>query len=759
MSFVLYGWQDRNCRFVQLPFGESIREQGRARPCFLAVFVLVLSSLLIQGVAAAQVQATRRILILNESNPSFPAINIIFQGIQTALSNSPYHLEYYTEYFDTGLFADPAVQQQFHDFYLQKYRDRQPDVIITVGTSPLKLMQEVHQRAFPGVPIIFCLPIGDAPSASALGSDFTGVESDMASAETLKTALRLQPGTQHVVVAGGVGDWDKHEQALVKQQIKGLTEHLDIAYVTDLAVPELLKRLKHLPPHTIVLLLSFARDAKGIQYKSNESGPLVAAAANAPVFSLYDVFLNHGEVGGYLSNLSEQGKVAGSMALRILQGEKPQDIPRVKGINTYMFDWQAVKRWGLKESEIPPGSIILNRQPTMWESNKDTIIGGISLILLEALAIGGLLWQRARRREVEADLIVTNDRLRESEGRFRLVANTAPVMIWMSGFDKLCNYFNKTWLEFTGPPLEAELGDGWLDGVHAEDRKPCMDTYIQAFDRREPFSRQYRLRRHDGEYRWVLDHGVPRFNADGSFAGYIGSVIDITVRKEAEEALAAVSGKLVEVQEQERTRIARDLHDDINQQLALLAVEIEQLKQAPPDSVIELTSRLGELKERLSEISTGVQSISHELHSPQLEFLGIVAAMKSFCDEFGSRQAQEIDFRSNVIPKNIPHDVSLCLFRVLQEALHNAAKHSNARILEVRLDHSANQLQLTISDHGSGFDVETATRKGGLGLTSMRERVRLVSGTIDIESKPMAGTRIQVRVPVGVQEVSELAVR
>jgi signal transduction histidine kinase len=133
--------------------------------------------------------------------------------------------------------------------------------------------------------------------------------------------------------------------------------------------------------------------------------------------------------------------------------------------------------------------------------------------------------------------------------------------------------------------------------------------------------------------------------------------------------------------------------------------------------------------------------------------------MKSFCDEFGSRQAQEIDFRSNVIPKNIPHDVSLCLFRVLQEALHNAAKHSNARILEVTLDHSANQLQLTISDHGSGFDVETATRKGGLGLTSMRERVRLVSGTIDIESKPMAGTRIQVRVPVGVQEVSELAVR
>jgi len=455
-------------RVIRHRFQESIRARRRVWRCAIAVVVLLLSCVLFQGLGAAQVQPIRRILILNEVNPSYPAMSSISQGIQTALSSSPYHLEIYAESLDNVLFPDPAVQQKFRDFFIQKYRNRQPDLIITVGSAPLKFMQEAHRTAFPGVPLVFCLPIGDAPGAPSLDPDFTGVESDMAPVETLETALRLQPGTKHVVVVEGVSEFDQHQLAVVRNQIKGFTNRLDITYMTDLAVTELLERLKKLPPHTIVLLLSFGRDTKGTLFKSSEIGPLVAAAANAPVFTFYDVFLNHGEVGGYLSNLNKQGEVAGGMALKILQGQKPQDIPRVKGVNTYMFDWRAVKRWGLKESAIPPGSIILNRQPTLWESYKRYVIGGTSLIAFEALLIGGLLWQRARRRKVETDLAVSNDRLRlavdaigESEQRFRLVANTAPVMIWMSGPDTLCNYFNKTWLEFTGRPFETELGNGW----------------------------------------------------------------------------------------------------------------------------------------------------------------------------------------------------------------------------------------------------------------------------------------------------------
>ncbi len=337
--------------------------------------------------------------------------------------------------------------------------------------------------------------------------------------------------------------------------------------------------------------------------------------------------------------------------------------------------------------------------------------------------------------------------LRESEERFRLVSNTAPVLIWMSGTDKLCTYFNKPWLDFTGRPFSAELGNGWAEGVHADDLKRCLITYTEAFDRREDFRMEYRLRRHDGEYRWILDIGVPRFNSDRSFAGYIGSCMDVTERKLAEAALSSVSSRLIEAQEQERTRIARDLHDDINQRLALLAIELERLKIDIPDSNVEVLSRMDELRKHTSEIAGDIQALSHELHSPRLEYLGIVAAMRGFCQEFGEKQKLEIDFRSHDLPNPVSPDISLCLFRVLQEALHNAAKHSGSKRFVVRFWGTPGNIHLTIGDSGVGFDLETALKGRGLGLISMQERVRLVNGTISIVSKPASGTEISVCVP------------
>ena len=477
----------------------------------------------------------------------------------------------------------------------------------------------------------------------------------------------------------------------------------------------------------------------------------------------------------------------------------------------------------------------------------------------------------AKKRAVSRDIAESkrvDAALRENEERFRLVANTAPVMIWMSGIDNLCTYFNEGWLEFTGRSLEEELGNGWAKGVHPEDLRHCLDTYTKAFDQRERYKIEYRLRRRDGEYRWILATGVPRFSVDNSFAGYIGSAIDvterrlaaeavqksderfrlaaktgkmfayewdvasdvikrsgegapilgideatpitgrqviskvhpderkivkeafsqlspeepylqincrimrpdgtaiwvegssraffnvqdkmlrlvgmvsdITERKLAEEALSTMSQKLIEAQEEERTRIGRELHDDISQRLALIALGIESAKRRSPAWAAEVGNQVADL-------ASDIQALSHHLHPPKLEYLGLAAAAASFSTELSERHGVEIDFHSEDIPKELPREISLCLFRVLQEALQNAIKHSGSRQFQISLTGEANELELTVHDSGIGFESAEAIKGRGLGLTSMQERLKLVDGQLSIKSKSQSGTTIQARVPL-----------
>ncbi|HEY3618510.1 MAG TPA: PAS domain S-box protein [Candidatus Sulfotelmatobacter sp.] len=346
--------------------------------------------------------------------------------------------------------------------------------------------------------------------------------------------------------------------------------------------------------------------------------------------------------------------------------------------------------------------------------------------------------------------------LRESEQRFRLVANTAPVMLWMSGTDKRCNYFNRPWLEFTGRSLESQIGNGWADGVHPDDLSMCLQTYTEAFDQHRSFEMQYRLRRHDEQYRWVVDIGVPRFNQDGSFAGYIGSCIDITERKLAEESMASIGRRLIEAHEEERTRIGRELHDDINQRLALLAVELDRWRETLPSSP-QLGDHVRQAQQRIHEIGKDVQSLSHRLHSSKLDYLGLVRAANSFCRELSEQSDVNIKFSHADVPRTIPKEVSLCLFRVLQEALQNAVKHSGVREFTVDLRGTKEAVELTVIDTGSGFDEQEAFTRQGLGLISMRERLQLVQGEFLVASGRGVGTTIRARVPRNRDELQAMA--
>ena len=985
------------------------RGQGHRAPHRLtarsavAMIAAVVVLLLPQTIVEATAKEVRRVLVFNDlGSISSPGFAVIDQAIFSGLMKSPYQIEFYNEHLETTLFSDAESQREFRESYVRKYRDRKPDLIIAVGQGSIRFMVESHDTAFPNVPIIFCGSTEVMAEELKRHFNFTGVWAVAQPEMTLNAALQLQPGTQHVVVVGGMAAFDRDNVAIVRKSLSAYESKLEFTYLTDLTMPALLERLKRLPSNSIVFHTSIMEDAAGARFiDAIQSVPMVVGAANAPVFVLDDVDLGHGTVGGYVLSWAATGEIAASMAVRVLNGEKPQDIPIVKSANVYMFDWRALRHWGFKESNLPPGSVLLHREPSAWEIYKSYIIGGISLILLEALMIVGLLWQRTKRRRVEAQLAATNERLhmameagkavgwdwdvksgqdrwfgdlqtmfgipsdtysglvddfrrrihpddrelvwkavadarrnrksyraefrvvrpdgavrwaastgkfsyagngdaermlgmavditdlkqaqqklqeseqrlagivasamdailvvdeeqsivlfnaaaertfvcpaaeaigtkldrfipqsfrdqhaghirrfgdtgvtnrqmmtlgalsalrvtgeefpieasisqvettggkklftviirdvterrraeqvvRESEERFRLVANTAPVRIWMSGPDKLFTYFNQPWLEFTGRRIEAELGDGWAEGVHPEDRRACLDTYAAAFDRRESFRIQYRLRRHDAEYRWVIGSGVPRFNPDGSFTGYIGSCIDVTERKMAEEALASLSGRLIHAQEQERKRIAREIHDDYNQRLAVLALDLENLAERIGDSAANPGQRLQQICDRICELSSDLHSLSHRLHSSTLENLGLVAGEKAFCKEFASQQEIQVDFTHENVPRDVPGDVALCLFRVTQEGLRNIKRHSGADRAEVRLEGSVGKIHLSIVDRGQGFDVNKHSARDGIGIRSMEERLRSLGGHLEINSGPTEGTRVDAWLPLKV---------
>jgi PAS domain S-box-containing protein len=320
-------------------------------------------------------------------------------------------------------------------------------------------------------------------------------------------------------------------------------------------------------------------------------------------------------------------------------------------------------------------------------------------------------------------------------------------MIWTSGVDKLCTFVNQRWLDFTGRRLEQELGNGWSAGIHPDDLSQCLDQYTIAFDRRESFHLEYRLRRSDGEYRWILDSGVPRWSADGGFMGYVGSATDVTRHKVAEAALSSMSQRLIDAQEEERAWIARELHDDIGQRFSFLMLNLRRMGDVA--SLTEIREALHGTIQQALEIYSAMRALSRRLHPPSLDYVGLAAAASGHCSEMAAQYKVTVNFCSENIPRDLSREVSLCLFRILQEALQNAIKHSGAKHFRVSLIAGNAEIELVVRDGGTGFDPEQAFKGRGIGLSSMKERLKVVSGTVSIDSEPGRGTTIHARVPVG----------
>ena len=722
---------------------QSLRARFDLRLVAIFVAILLADCLTLFPAASAESKETRRVLIVNDlgttASPGFAEID---QTLWAGLQKSQYRIELYQESLELTLFPDEVSQRRFREEFVRKYSGRKPDVIIAAGSDSLKFIADSHEQFLRDTPIVFCSILGEIPDHLSPGVNFTGVLGRLQPEETLNVALRLLPGTKHVVVTGGSGPFDYRWEAIAKQSFHKYESKLDFTFLTDLSMSALRERLRNLPNNTIVYHTALSQDAAGERFiDSAEAVPLVASAANAPVFVMDDVDLRGGTVGGKLVNWADDARVAAGMAVRVLNGERPQDIPVVMSNNAYMFDWRALKLWGMKESDLPPGSIVLNRQPSFWEMYKQYVLVAMFILVAQTVAILGLLWQRARRRKSEAEL-------RRSEEKFAKSFRQGPLAITIVKMKDGCYVdVNETFENQTGwkrdevigrSPLDINL---WVD----PDQRPLFLSQLLAAGKVRDF--EVRYRRKDAQVRTGLGsaelievHGEPCA---------LSVIADVTERKMAEQALAGLSGRLIEAQEAERMRIARELHDDINQRLAIVAVNLRTLKEELPATEVTMGHRLEEVFARVCNLGDDVQALSHRLHSSKLEYLGLEAAANGLCKEFSEREDVNIDFRCDKVPKTIPYEVSLCLFRVLQEALHNAVKYSGVHEFGVSFKGEGNEIKLRVRDSGVGFDLNATHNGHGLGLTSMKERLRLVNGQLSIDTKPQVGTTIIARVPLG----------
>ncbi len=474
----------------------------------------------------------KTVLFLSGERGNLPSVRELEQSVrQTFHASTAPEVELFPEYLDFARF--PAEQHAANDVnYLRdRYAGKKIDLVMTVTGFALEFAIAHREELFPGVPIVFFAADEREVPKGQLPPDVTGIVGHFDIERTAQLIFTLQPGVSEIVCVGGTSAFDRRWEEETRKVLERFGDRARVRWITDESLEDTVRDVTQVGPQSAVFYISMQQDGAGHFMTALDSAADICRASKAPVYGFSSHFFEAGTVGGAVFDFAKNGKSAANLALRVLRGEwVPFGSPELEIHNPLAVNSAALKRWRLPQSRVPAEAELRNKTPNLWERERPWILAVAGIVLLQAALIAGLVAQRLRRRKAESSL-------RESEQRFRSTADAAPLLIWMSGPDKLCTFFNKAWLGFTGRSMEQELGHGWIEGVHPEDVDRVVKIYEFAFQDREPFTMQYRLRRYDGEYRWLTDNGVPRHDAQHNFLGYIGACIDITNLREKERAL------------------------------------------------------------------------------------------------------------------------------------------------------------------------------------------------------------------------------
>ncbi|MGE0132309.1 MAG: ABC transporter substrate binding protein [Blastocatellales bacterium] len=482
--------------------------------------------------AAEEAAKPKGVLAIYWRGKDSPTSVTLDKSIQKAFQSAPAgSIEYYAEYLDESRFPGESQSLLFRDYLRQKYAGDKIDALIALSSASLNFLLKYRNELFPNIPIVFHAS-SRAQLSKQAEAGLTGVLVDGAFRNTLDLALKLHPDTEQALIITATPEHDGKLEAEIRQELKEFESRVALTYLTDSPLDKLIARVKGAPARSIILFVRYSQDDLGRSLDSHNVLTLVAGSSRVPVYTAAGSLLGRGSVGGHAANLEDCGTRAAEIALRIVNGVRPQDIPVVTVPTVPMFDWRQLKRWGISEAQLPPGSKILFKEPTFWEQYKWRVVGSISLFIIETLLIVGLLAQRVWRKRVKETLAEKDQRLRETQttahlGNFHWDA-AANTVAWS---DELYRIHG---LEPGALDITYET---YLNQVHPGHREQVRKTIERALTDRESFEHEYRIVHPTGATRWVFTHSRPIIDASGALIALQGICQDITERKQAEAAL------------------------------------------------------------------------------------------------------------------------------------------------------------------------------------------------------------------------------
>lgn len=694
--------------------------------------------------------AKTRVLILHPHDETLPASVQAGNAIKTRLRQQyGDDLDIHSEYLELSRFPEAYEQHLIAEYIAKKFASRPLSVVISMGADALSFAI-THRHAFgPTTPIVFCCSQLSVVAALKPPPDVFGIVSDYDVRETVDLAMRLDPAARRLVVIAGSSMIDGGFEDAARLSLGEYTSRLDIQYLSGLPRDELRDAVSSLPRDAFILMLTYFMDRTGQPAIPRDIAALVAEAASAPTYSVFDTMMGTGIVGGHMDTFENAGIATAELAVQVIAREVPHsEATRRRTAHRILVDARQLERWNFPRSRLPPDSTVLFEKPVIWETHRSEVIAALTVFGVAVIAVAVLLAQMRRRIKAEAHL-------KESEERLNFAAASGGIGLWQYDTRKGELWSSEHCRAIFGLPPNCLLTTAdLLRLVHPEDRSIATASFRTASQ--GPHAEtllEFRIVRPDGQVRSIHGRGHSTLDGHGNPIRVSGIFRDLTAYRAVQKEAKELSRRILRIQDEERQRIAQELHDSTAQHLAAINLNFMALR-ANGHSIEQGATLFADIQGSLVAAMNELRTFTYLLYPQELAHGGLHEALNRYIEGFSERTGLTVTLRATIELDDLAQSLKHSLLRIVQESLANVHRHASASRVTIKLQRRENRVHLLIADDGVGLQYFPATDRSerlvlptGVGIRGMMARARQLGGLLDVRSKS-TGTLVHASLPI-----------